>query len=129
MRCLACGIPIPDVLVGVFPCPGCGRPLRRTRLDAAAERAYERRRPPLPGALAWLPGLALAMFLATLGGALLWGRIQDEVGWALLLLLPLCLGALTGYLSPTFPRLAVGLAVSVVALAAVGYLTRIVGFV
>jgi hypothetical protein len=132
MQCLACGTELPADQVGAFPCPGCGRFVRRTRLDAAAERcaAAERSRakqPPLPGAWAWLPGLCLGTALAAFVGAYV-AKASDlrgeEVGWAITLVLPICIGAQCGYVSRGFMRSTAILAGTIVAVGGLTFLLQ-----
>jgi hypothetical protein len=99
MICNACQTPIPDERIGAFPCPGCGRMLRRTRADRREEHIRERRKtdPPLRPR-DWLPIAALIVGLGLAGGLALFAT--ESTGAALLLLYPLCFGALVGYLDP-----------------------------
>jgi predicted outer membrane lipoprotein len=127
MQCLACGTELPSDQIGAFPCPGCGRFVRRTRLDAANERWAAKKERPLPGAWAWLPGLCLATALGAITAAWL-AKASDlrgeEVGWTITLILPLCMGAQCGYVSRGFMRSTAILAGTLVVAGGLAYLAR-----
>lgn len=127
MRCGACGTEIPRDLVGTFPCPSCGVQLLRTHAGAPASVGVVQ--PRRSQWLGWvvLPGVCIAMFFATSVAAFAWERERSELGFTLLLLLPLCFGALYGYVSRGFVRIAAGVAGVVVLLFVFAYFARLTG--